>query len=36
MKDAFDLWWQWAQKTHESLLMIDAFAGRSARSREGQ
>ena len=24
MKDAFDLWWEWAQKPHESLLMIDA------------
>jgi hypothetical protein len=24
MKDAFDLWWEWATKPHESLLMIDA------------
>ena len=24
MKDAFDLWWEWAQKPHESLLMIEA------------
>jgi hypothetical protein len=24
MKDAFDLLWEWAQKPHESLLMIDA------------
>jgi hypothetical protein len=24
MKDAFDLWWEWAQKPHESLPMIDA------------
>jgi hypothetical protein len=24
MKDAFDLWWEWAQKPHESLMMIDA------------
>jgi hypothetical protein len=24
MKDAFDLWWRWAEKPHESLLMIDA------------
>jgi hypothetical protein len=24
MTDAFDLWWEWAQKPHESLLMIDA------------
>jgi hypothetical protein len=23
MKDAFDLWWEWAQKPHESFLMID-------------
>jgi hypothetical protein len=23
-KDAFDLWREWAQKPHESLLMIDA------------
>lgn len=23
-KDAFDLWWQWAERPHESLLMIDA------------
>ena len=23
-KDAVDLWWEWAQKPHESLLMIDA------------
>jgi hypothetical protein len=22
-KDPFDLWWQWAQKPHESFLMID-------------
>jgi hypothetical protein len=22
MKDAFDLWWEWAQKPHESMLMI--------------
>ena len=24
MKDAFELWWEWAQKPHESFLMIDA------------
>jgi hypothetical protein len=24
MKDAFDLWWEWAQKPHQSFLMIDA------------
>jgi hypothetical protein len=24
MKDAFDLWWEWAQKPHETSLMIDA------------
>jgi hypothetical protein len=24
MKDTFDLLWEWAQKPHESLLMIDA------------
>jgi hypothetical protein len=45
MKDAFDLWWEWAQKPHESFLMIDAdihnpimelFAGRSARPRQSQ
>jgi hypothetical protein len=23
-KDPFDLWWQWAEKPHESFLMIDA------------
>jgi hypothetical protein len=23
-KDAFDTWWTWAQKPHESFLMIDA------------
>ena len=23
MKDAFDLWWEWATKTPESMLMID-------------
>jgi len=23
MKDAFDLWWQWAEKSPESMLMID-------------
>ena len=23
-KEPFDLWWEWAQKPHESLLMIDA------------
>jgi len=23
MKGAFDLWWEWAQKPHESFLMID-------------
>jgi hypothetical protein len=23
MKDAFDLWREWAQKPHESFLMID-------------
>jgi hypothetical protein len=23
MKDAFDLWWEWATKMPESLLMID-------------
>jgi hypothetical protein len=23
-KEPFDLWWQWAEKPHESLLMIDA------------
>ena len=22
-KDAFDLWWEWAEKPHESMLMID-------------
>jgi hypothetical protein len=41
-KDAFDTWWTWAQKLHESFLMIDAdihfpimelSPGRSARSR---
>jgi hypothetical protein len=44
MKDAFDLWWEWANKTPASMLMIDgdihyaigAIAGRSARPREGQ
>jgi hypothetical protein len=24
MKDAFDLWWQWAEKPLDSMLMIDA------------
>lgn len=24
MKDAFDLWWEWAKKPLDSLLMIDA------------
>jgi hypothetical protein len=24
MKDAFDLWWEWATKSPESTLMIDA------------
>jgi hypothetical protein len=28
MKDAFDLWWEWAQKPHESFLMIDAVIHR--------
>ena len=23
MKDAFDLWWEWANKMPESMLMID-------------
>jgi hypothetical protein len=23
MTDAFDLWWEWAQKPHESMLSID-------------
>jgi hypothetical protein len=23
-EDAFDLWWEWVQKPHESFLMIDA------------
>ena len=23
-KEPFDLWWEWAEKPHESLLMIDA------------
>jgi hypothetical protein len=23
-KDAFDQWWEWAEKPHESSLMIDA------------
>ena len=23
MKDAFDLWWEWATKSPESVLMID-------------
>ena len=23
-KDAFDLWWEWAQKPADSMLMIDA------------
>jgi hypothetical protein len=23
-KDAFDLWWEWAEKPRESMLMIDA------------
>jgi hypothetical protein len=22
MKNAFDLWWEWAEKPHESMLMI--------------
>ena len=44
-KDPFDLWWEWAEKPVDSMLMIDgnihlsgdgAFAGGSARSREGQ
>jgi hypothetical protein len=26
MKDAFDLWWEWAQKPHKSFLMIDAIS----------
>jgi hypothetical protein len=38
MKDAFDLWWEWAQKPHESFLMIDADIHRPImeRPREGQ
>jgi hypothetical protein len=45
MKDAFDLWWEWAQKPHESFLMIEAeihhpitelSPRRSARSRKDQ
>ena len=24
MKEAFDLWWQWAEKPLDSMLMIDA------------
>ena len=24
MKDAFDLWWQWAEKPLDGMLMIDA------------
>ena len=27
MKDAFDLWWQWAEKPLDSMLMIDADNG---------
>ena len=23
-KEPFDLWWEWAQKPHESFLMLDA------------
>jgi hypothetical protein len=26
MKDAFDLWWEWAEKPPDSMLMIDAEA----------
>jgi hypothetical protein len=44
MKDAFDLWWEWARKPHKSFLMIDAdihfpimeLSPVDARSREGQ
>ena len=44
-KDAFDLWWEWAEKPVDSMLTIDArdprceygaAAGRTARSRQGQ
>jgi hypothetical protein len=24
MKDSFDLWWEWAEKPPDSMLMIDA------------
>jgi hypothetical protein len=24
MKDAFDLWWEWAEKPPDAILMIDA------------
>jgi hypothetical protein len=27
MKHAFDLWWQWAEKPLDSMLMIDADEG---------
>jgi hypothetical protein len=27
MKDAFDPWWEWAQKPHESMLSIDGDIG---------
>jgi hypothetical protein len=43
MRDAFDLWSEWATKPHESMLSVDGdihypimIAGRSARPREGQ
>jgi hypothetical protein len=44
-KDAFDLWWEWAEKPLDSPLTIDAdihdavmalAAGRTARPRQGQ
>jgi hypothetical protein len=43
-KDAFDTWWTWAQKPHESFLMIDAdihfpimeLSPEDRRDREGQ
>jgi hypothetical protein len=38
MKDAFDLWWQWAEKALDSMLMIpaelhDAVMGLSPEDR---
>ena len=32
MKDAFDLWWEWATKTPESTLMIDGDIHMPSRS----